>query len=343
MISVIVVNFNRADLLRACLLSLRGQTFSDLEILVVDNGSTDSSRAEVRQMSEEDARIRLVTLAVNTGFAAGCNYGIREARGELIALLNNDAEADPEWLAMLASAVNRHPQFGMFASKILFFGSTRIDKAGHLIYWDGQNRGRGTGESDRGQYDREEEALFPDGCAGLYRKKLLEEAGGFPESFFAYGDDADLGFRARWLGWRCLYVPTAVVHHHHSSTMGRFSPQKVYWVERNRLWVAARNFPLCLLLLNPFFMLYRWKWNFLAGMMGRGAAGHFRKQSSGWQMTATALRAIWDGIAGLPRCFRVRRENMRRRRITTLDFLRTLWRFRISARDLAFKDQQQAL
>ena len=90
----------------------------------------------------------------------------------------------------------------MAASKVLVWQDpTIIDKAGHLIYPDGQNRGRGSGEIDRGQYDQIEEVLWPDGCAAMYRKAMLDEIGGFDEDFFAYADDAELGLRARIAGW----------------------------------------------------------------------------------------------------------------------------------------------
>ena len=93
----------------------------------------------------------------------------------------------------------------MAASKILVYEDPRrIDKAGHLIYPDGQNRGRGTGEFDTGQYDQVEEALWPDGCAAMYRRAMLDQIGGFDEDFFAYGDDAELGLRGRIAGWKCL-------------------------------------------------------------------------------------------------------------------------------------------
>ena len=123
-------------------------------------------------------------------------------------MLNNDAEAEPGWLAALASAFEGRPDVGMAASKILVYEDPRrIDKVGHLIYPDGQNRGRGTGELDEGQYDRVEEVLWPDGCAAMYRRAMLDEIGGFDEDFFAYADDAELGLRARIAGWKCLYIP----------------------------------------------------------------------------------------------------------------------------------------
>jgi len=146
----------------------------------------------------------------------------------------------------------------MLGSKILFIEPENvIDKAGHLIYWDGQNRGRGTMEMDAGQYDRSEETLWPDACAALYHRRVFEETGGFDESFFAFGDDADLGMRARLLGWKAWYVPEAVVHHRHSATAGAYSPLKVMLVERNRILLAIKNFALPLLIANPYWSIRR--------------------------------------------------------------------------------------
>src|SRR5207253_10307584 len=130
-----------------------------------------------------------------------------QARGQYVALLNNDAEAEPGWLAALVRAAQGAPDVGMFATKILRYDHRDvIDKVGHLIYPDGQNRGRGSGESDRGQFDQQEEVLLPDGCAALYDRRVFETAGLFDEEFFAYGDDAEMGLRARLAGWRCLYI-----------------------------------------------------------------------------------------------------------------------------------------
>ena len=110
----------------------------------------------------------------------------------------------------------------MAASKMLVWEDPRrIDKAGHLIFPDGQNRGRGSGALDTGQFDREEEVLWPDGCAAMYRKEMLDRIGGFDEDFFAYGDDAELGLRARIAGWRCIYTPEAVVRHHRGVDPGQ--------------------------------------------------------------------------------------------------------------------------
>ncbi len=337
-VSVVVVNYNRATLLSRCLASLQKQTFKAFEILVVDNASSDESQGVVAAAG--DPRIQWLPQPVNRGFAAASNVGIRAARSPLIALLNNDAEASREWLEQLVTAAGAGDLYGMWASRILGMDGRRIDKVGHLMFADGQNRGRGTGQWSEGRFEVEEECFFPDGCAALYRLELLREVEGFDEDFFAYADDADLGVRACWLGWKCLYVPSAVVYHRRSSTLGAYSPGKVYWVERNRLWLAVKNLPLPLLMLSPILTLYRWLWNLTAAVSGRGAAGRLSRETTAWQIVGTMARAVTDGILGIPVMWRKRRQIFRSRRVSQPQFLRKLWRYRISARELAFQDHE---
>jgi GT2 family glycosyltransferase len=224
-ISVIVVNWNGIKFLDDCLASLENQTWKDLEIIVVDNGSTDGSVQCIRAWTERLPCLRAIYLSENTGFCRGNNLAFAQACGEWIALFNNDAVACPHWLEELMAYGNVAERVGMIGSKILFAEPKGvIDKAGHLIYWDGQNRGRGTMEPDQGQYDQAEEILWPDGCAALYHRRIFEDTGGFDDTFFAFGDDADLGMRARLLGWKAWYVPKAVVYHRHSATAGAYSP-----------------------------------------------------------------------------------------------------------------------
>ena len=334
-VSVVVVNWNRRHLLRACLLSLRAQTFGSLEVIVVDNGSEDGSPTMVL---EEFPEVVLIRNAENRGFCSANNQGIRQARGSYVALLNNDAEAEPRWLEELLSGLRAGPDVGMCASKILFYEARGvIDKVGHLIYPDGQNRGRGCGEPDRGQYERSEEVLLPDGCAALYDRRVFESAGLFDEDFFAYGDDAELGLRARLAGWRCMYVPTAVVYHHHSSTLGRFSEHRLVLVERNRVWLAVKLFPWRLLLLNPLYSVIRLGANAVAAARGRGEAGQFASERGWWLLLRCLLRAYGQALAGLPAVWRKRRRVRRGRLLSDREFLRLLRRFRISARELAFQ------
>ncbi|HXK58733.1 MAG TPA: glycosyltransferase family 2 protein [Acidobacteriota bacterium] len=336
LVSVIVVNHNRADLLGECLASLVAQTYPSLEILVVDNASSDSSRALVSHYP--DSRVRLIELDGNLGFGVPNNIGMKAARGDLIALLNNDAVADPCWLERLVKRISVSPEVGLCASKILVYGTNVIDKAGHLMYPDGQNRGRGTGETDHGQYDQPEEVFFPDGCAALYRREAVEAVGGFDPHFFAYADDADLGIRCRLKGWKCLYEPGAIVHHRRSATSGAYSPEKIYLVERNRFWLALKNFPWLLLLFTPVFTMNRWAWNLVAALTRRGAAGNFRRDSSLLDLVKVLGRAYKDGFRGIPLMLKARREIRRSRVLSDREFYRLLWRFRVSARRLAMQD-----
>ena len=333
--SVVVVNWDRRDLLSACLKSLDIQTLRDFEVIVVDNGSQDGS---VEMLETRFPAVRLIANRENRGFCAGNNQGIAAARGRCIALLNNDAEADPAWLAELLRAFDQGGDVGMAASKILVWEDRQtIDKAGHLIYPDGQNRGRGTGETDRGQYNRQEETAWPDGCAAMYSKAMLDRIGGFDEDFFAYADDAELGLRARIAGWRCLYMPKAVVYHHHGSTLGRFAPERLVLIERNRIWLAAKLFPWRLLALNPIYSFLRVAAGAYAATAGGGEVGLFREKQGFWMLVRCFFRANFAALAGLPRMLRKRRDVAKIRRLSASEVCAVLQRFRIRLRDLTLK------
>ena len=336
-ISVVVVNWNRGELLRACLRSLAAQIgVGSFEIILVDNGSTDNSIAVIEDFkSASGIPVQVIRNERNLGFCAANNQGIRAAHGEFIALLNNDAEAEPQWLEAMWSAVCDKPDFGMVASKILVYEDPRkIDKAGHLIYLDGQNRGRGSGEIDTGQYDRVEEVLWPDGCAALYRKAMIDDIGGFDEDLFAYGDDAELGMRARIAGWRCVYVPRAVVRHHRGSTLGLLSSRRVELIERNRLLLAIKHFPLSLLWLNGFYWLARIAAGVSAALRGRGEAGRFPGVSGKLRLATALLKGILQALILTPRTLRKRRSMRRLRRLTPKQIRQLLLQYKIPLRTL---------
>jgi GT2 family glycosyltransferase len=336
-VSVIVVNWNRGELLRACLRSLASQTgIGNFEVIIVDNGSTDNSAEVISEFQQTSfVPVRLIRNERNYGFCAANNQGIAAARGDYVALLNNDAEAEPQWLCAMWSELRGRPDFGMIASKILVYENPRrIDKAGHLIYLDGQNRGRGSGEIDSGQYDHMEEALWPDGCAAMYRKAMLDEIGGFDEDLFAYGDDAELGMRARIAGWRCLYVPHAIVRHHRGSTLGLFSSRRLELIERNRLLLAIKHFPPSLLWLNGFYWIARMIAGLTAAVRGRGEAGRFPGVSGKLRLAFALLKGIAEALVLMPRTVRKRRSLRRLRRLTPKQIRQLLLQYRIPLRTL---------
>jgi len=228
-----------------------------------------------------------------------------------------------------------NPSIGMCACKILFHGDrSRIDKAGHLMYLDGLNHGRGSGVVDTGQFEQFEEVLFPDGAAGLYRREMLDVAGLFDETFFAYGDDADLGLRGRLAGWGCIYVPTAIVYHMHSATAGEFSPFKAFLIERNRIWVAVKNFPLRLLLISPLLTLVRFAFHAYGAVFMVGSSGKFAADCSRTQLARMMLKAYWSALIHLPGMLRARRKIQRSARIPASAFTSLLIKHRIRVRDL---------
>ena len=327
-----MVNWNRRELLRACLRSLEQQTGIPFETIVVDNGSSDGSA----DLAETEFGARVIRNPDNRGFCAANNQGIAAAQGDFIALLNNDAEAEPGWLAALHAACSRAPDVGMAASKILVWEDpARIDKAGHLIFPDGQNRGRGSGERDRGQFDREEEVLWPDGCAALYRKSMLDRIGGFDEDFFAYGDDAELGLRARIAGWKCIYTPLAVVRHHRGSTLGKGSADRLALIERNRLLLALKLFPGSLLWLNPVFFAARLAAGAVLAGRSAGDTVHFRGLRGKLAMAAALVRGDAAALRLAPRILRKRASVNAIRRLTPGDVRRLLLAHRLSLREVA--------
>jgi GT2 family glycosyltransferase len=330
LISVLVVNWNRKDLLRACLLSLRRQTGVPFEIIVIDNGSSDGSA----DLAEQQFNARVIRNRENRGFCAANNQGIACAKGEFIALLNNDAEAEPGWLAALHDACSRAPDVGMVASKVLVWEEPgRIDKVGHLIFPDGQNRGRGSGALDQGQFEKEEEVLWPDGCAAMYRKSMLDQIGGFDEDFFAYGDDAELGLRARIAGWKCIYTARAVVRHHRGATMGKGSPERLLLIERNRVLLAMKLFPWSLLWLNPVFFAVRVAAS--AAMAGRNAGdtAHFQGLRGKLAMAWALIRGDVAALGLAPRMLRKRRSIVRA--LSPAQVRRLLLSHRLGLREVA--------
>jgi GT2 family glycosyltransferase len=335
---VVVVTWNRRLLLGSCLQSLARQKLNQpFEVVVVDNGSDDGSPEMVLKEYEKSTvfGLHLIRNAENRGFCAANNQGFAVSDSEFVALLNNDAEAEPNWLQKLASAFEGRPDVGMAASKILVHEDPRrIDKAGHLIYPDGQNRGRGSGELDEGQYDRVEEILWPDGCAAMYRRAMLDQIGGFDEDFFAYADDAELGLRGRIAGWKCLYIPEAVVRHHRGATLGVRSSRRLELIERNRVLLAAKLFPWSLLWLNGVYFLLRLGAGVWAAITGQGEVGKYPGMRGKLQAALAVLKGDWQAMPMLPRMLAKRRDVERIRKLSPREVRRLILEHRISLKQL---------
>ena len=235
------------------------------------------------------------------------------------------------WQALLKTA----REIGMAASKILVYEDPRrIDKAGHLIYPDGQNRGRGSGEMDAGQYDRIEEVLWPDGCAAMYRHEMLDEIGGFDEDFFAYADDAELGLRARIAGWKCIYIPLAVVRHHRGATLGVRSSRRLELIERNRVLLAVKLFPWSLLWLNGAYFLARLLASLWAAARNRGEVGQYPGLRGKLQAATALVKGDFQALKLLPRMLGKRRSVNRIRKLSPREVRKLILHYRISLKQL---------
>lgn len=337
LLSVIIPNWNGKVFLSECLDSLRAQTFRDFEVILVDNGSTDGSVEFARERYGDF--IRIICNPKNLGYTGGNNVGIRSARGQYIVLLNNDTVVESTWLEALAKAIGPDPRVGMWGSKVLsYFRRTQIEAVGELIYWDGLNRARGQYERDRGQYDRAEEIIFPPGCGGMYRKTVFDEIGLFDEDFFAYGDDAEIGLRARLAGYSCQYVPTAVLYHKSSGSTGQYSPFKAFYVERNRLWISVKYFPIPLLILSPFFTLYRFAFQAFGALTRKGAAGQFTRLHSPGSLIWILVKAYASGFRHLPCMWKKRKKLIPLKKVTYGQMFYWFKRFGISAKEIALRD-----
>ncbi|HDH01319.1 MAG TPA: glycosyltransferase family 2 protein [Nitrospirae bacterium] len=333
-ISVIIPNLDGINYLPKCLSSLQSQTFKKFDVIIVDNGSTDNS---VDLVKKEYNWVRLIELSENFGFSAACNTGIMASRGRYVAVLNNDTEVVPQWLEELHRSIERDKKIGMVASKILLSLETReIDSAGMLIYPDGIGRQRGRGEIDKGQFDHEEETLFPHGCAAMYRMEMLKEVGLFDEDFFAYCEDTDLGLRGRLAGWKAVVAPGAVVHHKYSATAGKYSSFKAMYIERNRFWVAVKNFPLTWLLRMPFYTLTRYSVQLYGVLTGRGSTARFKETYSTKNIILTVVKAYASAFRGLPLMLKKRKKI--KKKISGKEFACILRKYKISASELILKD-----
>jgi len=230
-VSFIIVNFNGSSFIESCLDSIIMQQHSDFEVIVVDNGSMDDS---VKLIQRKYPSIRLVTLDQNMGFTGGNNIGFSVAKGEYIALINNDVVLDRTWLPHMIRGIETSPNIGLCSSKIIISGTNRIDSIGDKFTT--AFTGTKTGEyEDEAFFNRP--MIMHGACAAsaLYKRSMIDHIGFFNDMFFLNHEDTDLNMRAWLAGYRCLYVPSAIAHHDVNRTIGKLSDTSVYYFSRNNI------------------------------------------------------------------------------------------------------------
>ena len=320
-LTVVIPTLKGGLALDECLASLRGQTFHDFEIVLVANGPIYGD-LNVNHFIQNDT---------NGGYGKAINQGVAASNSDYVLALNDDTVLDPTCLQALVGAMDSRYEIGMCAPQIRMLGSDLLDSTGMLIAKDGTSKQRSHGQAFA-KTNHVTHALFPSGCAALYRRAMLDEVGLFPEDFFLYCEDTDLGLRARWKAWECSYVPNAIVEHRYSHSTSKASAAKAYYVERNRILVVFRNFPMKMLLLAPFHSLTRYFWHWYFKRQGRGAAAQYEGSES---LASILFRAWRDAVACLPECFRERRKIQQTARLTARQFEKLLATYSITGRQVA--------
>lgn len=246
-ISIIIPNYNGAKYLKICIESLHKQIFKDYELIIIDNASSDESV----NIIESYDNIKLIKLDKNYGFDRAVNEGIKIAKGEYVILLNNDTEADEEWLSNLVKCIEKDENIFSCSSKMIrYYERDKIDDAGdgyNILGW-AYKRGDGSAAD---KYKKDEEIFSSCAGAAIYRKKIFDEIGYFDEEYFAYIEDIDISYRAKIFGYKNIYCSDAIIYHMASATSGsKYNAFKARLISRNNIYTIYKNMPTLQILVN---------------------------------------------------------------------------------------------
>ena len=241
-ISVIVVNFNGKKYIGECMDSILESDYSDFEVVVVENGSSDGSWQYLNRHYGKNSKVRLVRSEINLFFSGGSNLGASEAKGEKLVFINSDAVAEKKCLKELVLVSKEKKR--LVQPKIMVYGKKVIDNVGGIYRWPGIGFGRGSGEVDKGQYDENKQVDFVNGTCFLTDKKFFWDLGGFDEDFKFFYEDVDFNLRAKKAGAEAWVAMKAVIEHKGSLSFKQnvVSGKVVYYCRRNRLLTIMKNF-----------------------------------------------------------------------------------------------------
>jgi len=240
-IDIVIPNWNGKKMLETCLSSLRRQSVQNFRVTVVDNGSEDNS---VKFLEEHYPDVDVVSFPLNRGFSVAVNKGIENGNQPLVLLLNNDTELDERCVEKLLERSKCETGYDMFALKMLSFDQRNIlDGAGDGVLRGGVGYRLGTMEKDTPSYNLRKDVFGACAGAALYRRSMFNKLGLFDEDFFAYLEDVDFNMRAVRSGYRCLYLPEAVVYHIGSASSGsKINNFTVKLSTRNNIFVLIKNY-----------------------------------------------------------------------------------------------------
>lgn len=310
---VVIPNWNGADFIAECLMSLSKQTCSH-DVVIVENGSKDNS---ISIIEANFPNVKILKFDDNAGFAGGVNRGIRpalDAGYEFIALFNNDAFADKDWLKELVQAAGKHPDAGIVTGKFMRMDKKHIDSTGDNYSIWGMPFPRGRNEADEGQFDTGEYVFSGTGGASLYSASMLKQIGLFDEEFFAYYEDVDISFRAQLAGWKVWYQPTAVAYHHVSGTSSKLGDFSRYHATKNFFMLYVKNMPTRLnLKYGPLFLIQSARLLASATLKGAGLV---------------YIRGAMKALANTPHLISERKRIQKSRKVNTKDIDKLLYKNR---------------
>lgn len=303
-VGIIIVNYNKRELLKNCLESLFVISYKNIKILVVDNGSEDDSCSLVKN---EFPSVDLIKMGYNSSFCKANNYGIKkclEDGCDAVVLLNNDTVVAKDFLTNMIAVLNKNRKTGMVAARILFMNNRKIiDSAGLEITRDGLAKNRGLNENFD-KYTLSDEVFCPAGAAAFYTKELLEDIEDdgqyFDEKFEYYFEELDLGWRARLKGWKCVYAPDSVVYHLKSATSGAYSEFVAFYTNRNIFFNIIKNYPSHLALKALGLTLIRYVFLLIGGFSGQGPADKIKKIIGPFNIVKVCFMGWIDVIKFLP-------------------------------------------
>lgn len=275
LVNVVIPNWNGLRFLPACLASIKQQTYSPLQITIVDNGSSDGS---LEYLHKNYPEVQVISLPENKGFSAAVNKGILNSTAPFVFLLNNDTELAPDCLSLLMEAATAQEDFVFFSPKMLsFYDRTILDGAGDGYLRGGAGYRLGTLEKDGPEYNQPGPIFGA--CAGavLYRRSLFDHIGLFDEDFFAYLEDVDLNLRINHAGKKGYYMPDGRVYHIGSASSGsKINPFTVRLSTRNSIYVLLKNYPTRLFFrFLPVIIIYQFFW-FLFAIKKRQIVPYFQ-------------------------------------------------------------------
>lgn len=299
--SVIIISWNNLDELRACLKSLERQSNQNFETILIDNHSSDET---VYMVKTEFPKVTLHEMDSNLGFAEGCNRAIEISKGDWICTLNSDAVAAPDWIEQIQSAINlADVNTGMFQSKVIFKENRdQTNSTGILLLATGSSGDRGLNAPVQSS-PTPQEIFAPSACAAVYKREMLLEAklesGIFDRTFFMYAEDLDLGWRCRLMGWKALYLPTAIVFHGYqgsSKIRGKYFADLQCRENRVRALLKNASAPFLLICIPKtiydFFVVLRHKRLDVFSLFYNAARDGLRQRKSVTKLRALSRREI---------------------------------------------------